>query len=349
MLWLLILVAATVAVFAAPLAPAIVEWKRRRDADPLPIDPTDRGAITHFAEGFKAHVARELATGGGAGGLARVAAGEPFVPSAAEGQARASGRVVVGDGTLTLPARFVFDREVYGRGDVTCLEGTRARALLADGELVLHRGAGVARWAHATSVRAGEDCVLLGRLSAEREVVLGPGCEFARVNAPTVAVCPQLAPAPPAPAVEAAAEHAPAAVVVAPSADGVVPGRLLARGDVEIAEGQLFQGDIVARGDVSIGAGARVLGSIKSHGAVRLGAGAAVKGAVIAVRELAIAAACTVGGAVVCQGDVDVAGGTVIGAPDAPATLTAPVIRVAPGVTVHGTLWARVRGTVAPG
>jgi hypothetical protein len=36
----------------------------------------------------------------------------------------------------------------------------------------------------------------------------------------------------------------------------------------------------------------------------------------------------------------------VIGSPASPATLAAAVIRVAPGVTVHGTLWARVRGVV---
>jgi hypothetical protein len=60
-----------------------------------------------------------------------------------------------------------------------------------------------------------------------------------------------------------------------------------------------------------------------------------------------LAANCVVLGAVLSEVAIVVGPGCTVGAPGAPATITAPHIEIAPGVTVYGTLWAEKKGWTA--
>ena len=119
-------------------------------------------------------------------------------------------------------------------------------------------------------------------------------------------------------------------------------------GEVHLATGDVVQGHIVALGRVRVDEGARVTGSIKSHALVQLGCSVEVHGAITSVKRLSIAERCFVRGPLLCEGDVTIGTGTQIGSPDAPTTVSAPRIRIAPGAVVYGTLWAREFGEVLP-
>jgi cytoskeletal protein CcmA (bactofilin family) len=212
---------------------------------------------------------------------------------------------------------------------------------------VLGPRAAILRWAHARTVHALADCLLLGRVSAEEELVVEPGCRFSRLNAPRIVFGAVAVPggADRGPDRRAGLWRAPA--TAGPPRSALVAGRWVAGGDVEIPAGEVFRGDLVVRGDLLLRRGAAVDGSVKAHGDVRLDPGAAVAGAIVATRSIHAVGRCAVGGPILAETEVKLGAGSVVGAPDAPATVSAPAIRIEPGVVVHGTAWAREDGTVS--
>lgn len=351
-MWALLLLATTALVFALPLAPALQELRRRTDVDPLPIDQEHACDVRHFARRFVALVERELAAiaqGTGrhlAAGYAVMGAGV-FHAREDERRTRVSTRVLVAEGPLELPRNFSWLREVYGRHDVRGGCDARLRAVMAGGRLVLGPRAAVLRWAHARSVHALPDCVLLGRLSADEELVLEPGCRFTRIHAPTIVFGSVAVPGRTDRDDERRRALWRAPATAGPRSSALVAGRWVAQGDLEIPAGEVFRGDLVVRGDLVMRRGAGIDGSIKAHGDVRLEPGVCVAGAVVSTRSISAVGRCSVDGPIVAEREVRLGAGSVVGAAGAPATVTAPVIRVEPGVVVHGTVWAKEDGTIS--
>jgi cytoskeletal protein CcmA (bactofilin family) len=350
-MWAILLLSSTALVFALPLAPALQELRRKTDVKPLLIDQEHASDVRRFARRFVAFVERELAIRRNtnrphAEQHAAMGAGV-FQAHEDERQSRVSARVLVAEGPLELPSGFSWTREVYGRDDVRGGCDARFRAVLAGGRLVLGPRAAVLRWAHARSVHALADCVLLGRLSADEELVLEPGCRFARVNAPRIVFGSVAVPGGTDRDDERRRALARAPATTGPRAAALAAGRWLAKGDLEIPAGEVFRGDLVVRGNLVVGRGAGIDGSIKAHGDVRLEPGVAVTGAVVCTVSITAVGRCTLDGPVVSEREIRLGAGSVVGALAAPTTVTAPVIRIEPGVVAHGTVWARDAGTLS--
>lgn len=341
-MWFLLLLILTLALFTLPLLPALREWRRKRDATPLAIQQEHTGDIHYFAETFGAFIEREIdalitgkATTDSVENYCMCEKDCTFTAGQDESHSHTTQRIVIALGKLTLPGNLTFAREIYGRQLILGGDNTLFRAILAKGDLFLGERSMVLRWAHARALYAGADCRFQGRLSAEKRIVLEPGCIFTRLHAPHIRFGLGTPP-------DRQNQRR------TPGRDTKAEGRMLASTNLEFPRNSTFHGDIVAHGDVLIHDGAVIQGSIKAHGALRLGCNVTVSGSLVCGKRMIIAAGCTLGGPLIAEQRIDIAAGTVVGSPAALTTITAPVIRIAYGVVAHGTVWASRQGSVLP-
>lgn len=349
-------VSLTLALFALPLLPALSEWRRKSDAQPLNVARDHGGSATTFAERFRDVAARQFAPR-----LEQLPDGEQLSDRMADGceylmlgraaalplrpperSARIVARVIAARGDLHLPGRTLFESEIYAGGSVSSAAGSALRAALARGDIVLAEGCWVLRWAHADGeLHIGPSCKCYGRITSNRRIQVGRGSEFARLSAPVVdfEARSDCAGAPaPAPALRRAPLAAP------PNLRDRRGGRWLIDGDLQIPAGRLHRGDIVSTGSLSVQTGSCVLGSLKSNAALRLEAGVRIEGAVVAAGPLFIGSGCQVTGPVVSEQEVHLGSGTTVGRLDRPSSISAPRLRVEASVRVHGSIWVREWG-----
>lgn len=120
--------------------------------------------------------------------------------------------------------------------------------------------------------------------------------------------------------------------------------RGFSKGSVSLPANREIDGDLVCIGNLVLGANCRVTGSLKSHGALRLGRGCQVSGSVFADGGIHFAEECVIGASVVSETDIALGPDCRIGSVTKWATVAAPRIAVAKGVSVHGTIWAGEKG-----
>jgi cytoskeletal protein CcmA (bactofilin family) len=345
MLALLLLFTALVVLL--PMLPAFAEWRRPSDVVPLHIDTRDALDPPFLARSFAQQLAAALARRQrrlGLSRLARVPAGGSWLGSQAERREGASRQVWHGEGDVQLPPDADLLGEVAAGGDLKAAAGRIYRALLAGRRLHIAPFATVLRWAHGQDVDVGDGCQLAGRTTAEHSLRVGSGVAFTLLHAPLV----QFGPAGQGPA-SAEATMAPDGLRLRLGPPDVqwdmVAGRGVSTTALRIGAGRAWRGDLVCQSDLLIGRSCRVRGSIKAWGTLQAEVGCRVVGNLVAVGRITLGADCVVLGAVVSETAVLLGPGCVVGAPGAPATVTAPRIVVLPGVVVHGTLWAVERGS----
>jgi hypothetical protein len=350
LLWTTLLVATCALLLGLTLLPALAEWYWPRDNQPLRVVRTHDGHIAHFAQTFRsfinerlgAEIARaqqgvELQRGELDDGVHFTVMGSamPIPFEDAERAARESAELIVARYDLEIPGGWIMATEIFGMRGAKVGARTALRAILVDDDVDLEEGCQVLRWAHARgSVRAGRNCHFPGRVSADGAIEFAGGCSFARVAAPEIRFVGGVRLPP-----RSAVSRSPLAVPVRHT-------RTLHDASFETGGDEFHPGDIIARGSIRLGANNRVAGSLKAHNALELGDGTRVLGAVIAGGVVQIGADCVIGGPIVSEAEVDIAGGAVLGTLDAPLTITAPRIRIACGVRVCGTIWARELGQV---
>lgn len=345
------------------LLPALGELRRARDAQPLRIVQGYDRDVRHFANRL-----RELAEGilrgdtpAGDTPAAYVVDGHnpDSIPQALR-QAQRTGEwtaitatakppgpesigrapVIISPGDVALPGHMVLLADLYARGDCTARGVTTLRAMLATGDITLDASCTVLRWIHADgSLSAGEGCVLYGRASANVAMRLGVGCLFDRIYAPVIrcgenASVPHEPPAPPA------------APFDIPAGAQAVAGRVTIPGNFRIPRGVRLHGDYIATGDLEVEDDVQVAGSLKARRDVMLARGVHVAGGVVAERDLLVGTDCRVAGPLIANREVRVGRGTVVGEPSELTSITAEAIKLAPGVVVHGSAWARRGGEV---
>jgi hypothetical protein len=259
---------------------------------------------------------------------------------------------------LTLPEEAKLPMELYAgealRGGRRCLY----RAVLGEKGIRLGAESVVLRWLHGEAeVEVDRDCALYGRVSAEQYLRLAPGCRFERLYAPriefggeglaTEAGAPKAWGRSPGEVTEEAGAMGGGVPALHVEATGARSDtRWLATGDLEIPPGSILRCDVVATGRLQIGAGTRIVGSVKSHLGLTIGEGVRVEGSVVSASGMHLKADCLVDGPVIAEREVVIETGCRLGAPEAPTTVTAPHIHVAPGVIAFGTVWAREGGRV---
>ncbi len=321
---------------ALPLIPALMELARPRDAAPLNAVGNDAGNLTYFAESFTARATHEGLLGtmvpkrlsDGTDVLTHSAA----QPLAQRGSSF-SELVVLMDGEplaegTELASECLARLTVHGSARVTY------RALLGRRDIFLGRGSTVLRWVHAAGrLEVAEDSRLIGRATAERQIVLGTNVVFDRLESDVIRVTDVETPAAPLLPTGAYERFTPRkarelGVAYWKVDDGVT-----------IPAGNILVGSLIATGSIVVNDGARVTGSIKAHEEVIVRTGAVIIGSISARGRITIERGARVSGPVISE-TATVVEAAVIGGTGKRTTVTAPIIRLMPGATVYGAIMA---------
>jgi cytoskeletal protein CcmA (bactofilin family) len=341
-MWLL-LFTLTALLLLLPLLPAIREWLRATDLTPTLNDSAQalHPALQarHFAERLHAAVLAGDDEMAGAP-IASVPPYGTWPLDALERRSGSSQRVWHALGDAELPADFGFQSEVVAGGDLISAQKGVYRALFSGGLLRLAKRTVIKRWAHAHHLEISPGCQLSGPVSADDRIHVRGDVIFSLLHAPIVRFMARK----PGPGGVATA------LPVGPLDDaGALPEpllwdetgeRALASSPLQVAPAQRWRGDVISRDHVALGTGCHVDGSWKVHGDFIAASACRLHGNIVASGRIELGERCAVRGSLISESVIVLGPGCRVGAPEFPATVSAPRIEVAPGVVVHGTLWA---------
>jgi predicted acyltransferase (DUF342 family) len=347
---------------ALPFVPAVVEWRRKKDAEPLRVVRRSEVDVRHFANRFRDFVTGKLSAsleicrdsgttqrGELEDGTRYIVVGDGYSPSLTRDEQRSetSAPLVLSCGDVRLPDDTIFSKEIYAEGSVRTGDKDVVRAVLSENEIHMGRDSISLRWLHAVrAVYAQAGAVLWGRASADEFIRIERGCRFERLYAPRIEFCH----AAEAGDVAGGAVYRESAVLQPKDFSNrieVAAGRWLVFGDIEIPPGKIIQNDVVATGCLRIGPGVRVSGSVKSRREIQLDKGVDIEGSVVSEQNIYVGPECRIGGPVLSEGTSFIRKGTRIGSDGVETTLGAERLFIEPGVETHGTIWARIEGYVA--
>jgi hypothetical protein len=355
------LLSVTAALLAVPVTPALFELRKRGDVAPLPTS-RHNARIENFAESFRARIEPLLSQ------LELCSTTEEVIRTAHEGMEtlligsesfdfdpnQICGLAAVIGQNLTIPSGRVIQADIFASGNLHVGQGSAIRAALAQGDLILGEKSVALRWIHADgSVCLSTGSASYGRLSARESIQLRPGSSFQRMHAPRIVtaaprdfdselmdsslVRSETLSRCEASELESAA-YAGEALALRP--------RLRVHGDFALPAGESMEANVVASGNVRFCAGSRFLGNAKSYKDTILEDGASVQGSIVCGATLHLGPNCYVAGPIMAERDVVCSRGITVGAPDSLTTIACSSIRIAGGGRLHGTIWARVLGTV---
>lgn len=347
-MWPILLVVLTFLAFGLPLAPAYVEWRRRRDISPLAIDGELTLDVRAVATEFRAMLDANPGDMARAGALRDdvLEVGADWVPTSSEMARKRCDRVLLAQGDLELPDNFTFTRDLYAKRNVHSGEWNRLRVVVAEGGLVLREGSVLDHWAHARSAHVAANCSLIGPLAALQGVVVEEGCKFTSLAGSTIRF--------------GNPDHHKDATVngqrrpvleprertgAGPSAD---LGRRIMEHDYYLPPDIRYDGDLIVHGNLKIGSGTRIAGSVKATGSIRVGARVRIDGTLVCGTALYVAPCCAIMGPVAAEESASIAENCLIGLLSRPTSLAAPEVYVWSGTTVHGAVSAIAGGRVMP-
>ncbi len=349
----LALTVVTAALLALPVTPALLELWRREDATPLPTTRHD-GRIGNFAEifrgrlePFRPQLERCEAVGevsrASAEGMEIMLVGASdfdFHPQTTEGV----NALMLGQ-SAAIPAGRVVEADVYADGTLELGPGAALRAGLASSDIKLGENSSVLRWLHADgNVYLRRGSTAYGRLSAGESIGLERGCGFERMHAPRIFTVDGEDGM-----VSSRTHLRQNRADMGHLADDVLDSsrpRIRVQGNFVLPAGETLNANVIATGEVRVGAGARLLGSAKSYGDTVIAEDACVHGSIVCRETVRLGERSFVAGPVMAEGDVMIARGSRVGGPDALTTISSRGAQIAAGCQLHGTIWARVRGSV---
>jgi hypothetical protein len=348
----LALTSLTAALLALPVTPALYELWKRADATPLPTSRHD-GRIANFAEAFRSRLQPllpQLEQCRNQRGISRTSmegmevllVGSDdfdFDPRLTDGIAA----IMLG-GAALIPAGYVVEADVYTDTGLDLGERAALRAALCEGDIILGKNSAVLRWLHADgSIFLRPGATAYGRLSAGRSIRLEPGCAFERMSAPQIVT------------VDAEHEDSIPPIHEAEESDSFADvndmfassrPRLRIQGNFVLPAGETVHANVIATGDVRCGPRSRLFGSAKSYKNTVIDEDARVHGAIVSGQTIRLGRRSFVTGPLMAEGDVLISGGSRVGSADALTTISSCGVQIATGCQLHGTVWARVRGTI---
>lgn len=352
----LALVGVTAALLAVPITPALYELWKRSDAAPLPTSRHD-GKIANFAESFRTRLQPlcaqlEQCRAAGEISRARVEGMEvllvgcdefDFDPSTMKGV-----DAVMLSPAARIPAGNIVEADLCADSLLDIEEGATLRAATGSGDILLGKNSVVLRWLHADGcIHLQRGSTAYGRLSAGQSIRLEPGCGFQHMHSTQIVTVD----------VDAARSVPCGLHICKTLEDTVLPAdandvftssrqRIRVRGNFDLPAGETLNANIIATGELHFGVGARLFGSAKSYKDTILEEDACVHGSIVSGETVHLGPRCFVAGPLMAEADVLMAHGSRVGEPDALTTISSSRVQIATGCSLHGTVWARVRGNV---
>lgn len=351
----LLLVTVTLGLLAVPVAPALYELKTRKDASPLPTSRHD-GRIANFAEVFRsrAHsLSSQLERCRSNGEIARVRVEKTEALVIGIEKFDFGSKLIRDIGWIicaqraTIPADSVVEADVYAETMLELSNGATARAALCRGDILLREKSTILRWLHADgSAVLKKGSRVFGRLSADESIRLECGAVFQHMHAPLILTLDS-EDSPYLPA-RCECETVPRETGGTSSRSDAFASRprIRVQGDFVLPAGELLDANVVATGKVRFERGARFLGNVKSYGDVILADKSCAHGSIVCEGTVRIGSGCFAAGPILAENEVVVEEGSCIGAAGTLTTLSSRTITLASGCELHGSVWARLQGSV---
>jgi hypothetical protein len=346
----------TIIWFMLPLVPSIQELLIPTDTDPLKVVPRDTGDISFFARNFRKYILSQLQKYDFSVlsdyEPAKLSDGTPFVRVQGTGQLPLQENsivntvdhvVIAGTGTI-LQDDTTFLREVYGMksfiGGVQCIY----RAILSEEDLTLSAGSTVLRWAHSVGLfTIGENSLLYGRASSDKELHLAPGVTFEWIAAPLISVGTPGEPHGIKGIMKETVKRIPFELDETTTMAGDTHRH---EGDLLIRGQRLVSGNLIVTGRLDIMPGSCVQGNIKAYKEVTIGDKCIVQGSIVTKTVLTVGTECILWGPLVSEQEINVGYHSTVGTTDKPTTIVAPIVALYPGVAISGMVIAQNTGQV---
>ncbi|MBN2320800.1 MAG: hypothetical protein JXR49_17100 [Acidobacteria bacterium] len=322
-----------IALFALPFLPGIVEWIRKRDAEPLFIPMEYIRNPRYFGNSFRRILKDANADSESSPGIRTLTLSKEekveITRSVHFGENLAIDHLVYTRGDLTSDGHVFFNKELYVTGNVAIGCYNVIQAIAGDGDITLAEGTKCRRWLDAEgTIRTGRNCRLGMSVSSGDKIFLGKNCLFHRLFGMPIVTGREKT---------VAAHTAPA-----PS----LPQKLLSNGltfkplkDRAIPPGAVVNENVVFLNDVEVGAGARLKGSIKSHGTLTIKEDVVVEGNIFSDGDIIIGRNAAVYGHVFSQMTVRIAGQSAISCSNKIKTVVGKkAVFLEPDVTIYGFL-----------
>lgn len=248
-------------------------------------------------------------------------------------------RILDGSSIVSPPELAQYNVMLWSDSELCSPELFPAKALVHQGELTLRGAVTGLVSIHAQSLKLLASATTSAKLSASRDAWVCEGSSFQVLQAPVIRA------------------GAIALVQIEREPSVLTPGTVLnaeyhelqgwwrADASALVLASTRVTHDIVSSGDVTLEPGSFVTGSIKAKGSVELKSGARVQGNIVA-HSVALGPSSSVGGCVLADVFASVGAGATVGAANAPATLSAPVVTLTQGACVFGGIYARTQATV---
>ena len=352
-----LLVGITAVLLVLPVTPALHELRMRRDAGPLSTSRHD-GKITNIAESFRSRLEplREELEGCRIkhevartrwDGLEVLLVGHNAFNFDPE-QMRQIAAVMCGEAAF-IPSKRVVTADLWSLGDLHVGEEAVLRAVLASGDVTLGENSAVLRWLHAGGtvyLRRGSSAH--NRLSADQAVVLNPGCAFQRVHARIIFVAQDDRRGHEFAEGFARKENNTAGAAKLPDDNQwfAARPRMRIHGNCVLPAEETLRANVITTGEFRMERGASFFGSIKSYKNTVIEEGASVHGSIACGGTAFVGPESFLSGPLMAEDDVYLSSGSCLGRPDCLTTVAASRVRLSPGCRIHGTIWARLQGSV---
>jgi NDP-sugar pyrophosphorylase family protein len=342
---MLILITAlfVVILFALPFLPGIVEWIRKRDAEPLFISMEYIRNPRYFGKSFRKILINATSDSATHPGMCMLKLSKEekveVTYTVHFGENLALDHLIYTIGGLTSADRVMFNKEVYVTGNATIGRDNVIHAMAGDGDITVGEGAKIRRWLDAEgSIRAGKHCRLGISVSSGDKLFIENDCIFRRLFGMPVITGH----------VETGAGNE--------NASPVRSKKLLANSltfmtikDEYISPGSVMEEDVVFLNNVRIGSGAWVKSSIKSHGSLIMEAHVIVEGNIFSDGDIIVGRNCIIYGHVFSQMAVRIGSQTVISGTNKIKTVVGKkAVLLEPGVTIYGFVTTEGEGRTIP-
>ncbi|MEJ2362699.1 MAG: hypothetical protein P8Z75_15030 [Gammaproteobacteria bacterium] len=340
-----------------PFIPAMLEIRRKRDAQPLRIVRSYEVNVLHFANRFQeyidTHFGQALKTLQDPAQMqpGELDNGSQYCLLGREGtigfehdeiSSQVTNRMFIAGSDLTLPGAMSYFNELYANGSITGADENIYRAMLAGADIDLGRNIMLLRWMHAKGeARIAGGGIMYGRVSADKRIVFTGQSRFQRLNAPQILFGEDMAPQQTGRArQEIKPEDLPVAVDIA-------AGRWLIEDDLALADNSSLHADLVVTGSLRLGNNCEIHGSIKSHKTLYIQKDCAIHGSVVSIRDIYIGPGASLAGPLISEANIHIAPNCRFGSATLPTTISAEEIHFQANCVAHGTVWARSSGTIS--
>jgi hypothetical protein len=343
------LISTTAALLALPMAPAFYELRKRADIAPLPTSRHD-GRIENFSEAFYSRIEplrpqlqECLRTGEirrtNVEGMEVLLVGRDGFDFDAD-LLRGISAVVFASRAL-VPGGRIVNADLYSDTALRIGRGTAIRAGLSAGNVIFEEGSSVLRWLHAFgNVEMRQGSTSYGRLSSLQEIHFRAGSAFQRVNASRIVTGDS--------ELSLSVPEFPDQPCYSRTGGLALPAppRVRVHGDFVLPAGESMTGNLIVTGELHFGADSRFSGNAKSYKDTVVEEGAMVQGPIVCGGTVCLRSRSFVAGPIIAERDVLIGRGVCVGTLDAPTTVSCCRTQICSGCQLHGSIWARVRGTV---